>query len=146
MPTQSTQVKFLEALKTAFEALATDRTVQLCKVPWAVGATHPGIFLCPVPETITDATNRQDDYGWGVAVYLTTASNRDSRATGGVSELDGICYDRERMIRLCHNKIVVDTPRLRGVVEPGQVIDPAAFQLNYDVSAFVVRGVERYSR
>lgn len=146
MPTQSTQVKLLEALQTIFGTLATSRTIQLVKVPWSPGASHPGIFLLPVAEQIAGATNRSDDYGWGVQVVITSASNRDSRATGGVSELDSLCYDRERMIRLVQGKRILTSPELWGTVEPGPVIDPSAFGLNYDVSIFTVRGKERYRR
>lgn len=146
MPTQSTQVLLMESLATMFGALSTGRTIQHVKMPWAVAATHPGIFLVPVPETIKDATNAQDDYLWGVAVYLTTASNRDVRSSGGTADLDAICYDRQRMMRLCHRKVVLSSPKLWGTVEPGAVIDPSAFALNFDLSAFTVRGQERYSR
>lgn len=146
MPTQSTQMLLQEALATLFGTLSTGRTVQQCKVPWATGATHPGIFLVPLPEQIVDATNAEDDYVWGVNVLLTTASNRDVRTDQSGATLDALCYDRQRMIRLCHRKVVLASPKLWGVVEPGVVLDPNAFALNYDVSTFVVRARERYAR
>lgn len=146
MPTQSTQMLFQEALATLFGTLSTGRTIQQCKVPWGTNATHPGIFLNPLPEQIADATNKDDDYIWGVNVILTSASNRDVRTGVTGQTLDALCYDRQRMIRLCHKQIVLASPQLWGVVEPGVVIDPTAFGLNYDVSTFVVRGRERYTR
>lgn len=146
MTTQSTQMKLIESLAAIFQALTISRTIQTCKVPWGPGATHPGIFLSPATEAIAGATNLSDDYNWGVQVIVTTASNRDARSAGSVTDLDALCLDRERMIRACFNKRVLTTPELWGTVEPGPVIDPGSFANNYDVSVFLVRAKERFRR
>lgn len=116
--------------------------IYIRKFPWDKNVTHPAVFIAPVNEQLADATNCDDDYGYGLQITLSQSSNRDV-----VIEDDRLLLWRQRTMAAFHNQ------RLPGVgksyqckIEPGPVYDPTAFGQNYDASSMVVRCWTRQQR
>lgn len=131
----------LTAVKTAIEslALAGDPPIVIQKQPWNRGSLQEGIFLSPLPETISPATNCEDDVGYGVMVVLICASNQD--LTGN---LDQMLTWRESISQGLRNQTLAGVPEVYNTrVEPSSVFWPEGFEQQYDVGALVVRCVAR---
>lgn len=111
------------------------------KFPWDESVTHPAAFYLPTPETIRDATNASDDYGYGVQIIFTQATNRDLDAN-----LDRLLLWRQQAMGALHNKRLDEADIYRVVIEPGFVIDPAAFRAQYDSTTFTARCFRRIVR
>lgn len=105
-----------------------------------------GIFVSPLSDQIRQATNQGDDIGYGCQVTVIQASNQEL--------VDGMSS-----ALLCRQQItnallpVSGQAALSGVsevmnvvIEPGPVIDPVAFQNQYDVGAIVARCITRQTR
>lgn len=111
------------------------------KFPWDTNADHPGCFLCPAPERIVQSTNATDDWGYGVQVFLTNASNRSL-----TNDHDRLHYLRERAIGEFLCKRIGSIPSIFVTVEPLGIIDPSAFAANFDMTTFVLRCTKRKTR
>ncbi len=118
---------------TALHKVA-DANFCIRKFPWNTGASHPGVFLIPVPERITAYTNATDKIAYGVQVIITQASNRNLTA-----DHDRIHYWRELAIGQFLHQRINGLPQYYVTVEPAAVIDPAAFGVGYDATSFVLR-------
>lgn len=143
---QSLWMQCAQACRTVVRALAlsgiSNDSHYIRKQPWNRGVTHPAVFYFPATDTVLDATNASDDYGVGVAITLTQASNRSL-----TSNEDRLHLWRESVMQAFHNK------RLSGVsqvyickIEPRAIHLPAAFAQQYDATSFIVRAYARVTR
>lgn len=146
MTATTTFTYVLEAVQETIRHLGLEgmspSSVYVRKFPWDTKITHPAAFLSPVVEQVRDATNCEDDYGYGVQVTLSKGANRQL----AISD-DSLLRWRQRVMAAFHNQ------RLDAVgvsyqckVEPGPVYDPVAFGQQYDASSFVIRCWTRQQR
>lgn len=126
--------------------------INIQKLPWDRSLAHPGIVVCPTPESIDSAgqlivTNRGTVIGYGVSVACIQSANQDQS-----SNLSRWLRWREQLRRAFE-----DSPTrqpLQGLVaevsmvmiEPGAIYDPASFSANYDIQGFTVRCLTREQR
>ena len=124
------------AMGTSSSALHTiaDANFFIRKFPWNTGASHPGVFLVPVPERITPYTNASDKWAYGVQVIITQATNRSL-----TTDHDRMHYWRELAMAQFLSQRINGLSQYFVTVEPAAVIDPVAFGAGYDATAFVLR-------
>ncbi len=127
----------------------TIRGLDLADVPDAqiVWQKHPlnmesltsGVFVTPVPETITPATNRKDDVGYGVQVTMVQASNQDLTAN-----TDRFLLWREKIRKAFQERPLAGVASVyRCKIEPASVFWALGFQQQHDIGALVVRCYSR---
>jgi hypothetical protein len=98
-----------------------------------------GVLVCPRPEQIIPATNQSSDRGYGVLVAMASPSNRN--LTAGLGD---VLLWRQQIV-----DAFIDKAPLAGVpiytcrVEPADVFWESGFRDQYDVSALVLRMIER---
>lgn len=121
------------------------------KFPWNRGVLLEkdelaAIWVTPLNDQIRPVLNQADDFGLGV--QITAAQKTNQHLTDGLTA-DLLC--RQQLINAFLP--VAGQAALAGVaevhdvrIEPGPVIDPAAFGAQYDVSAFVIRCFNRRTR
>lgn len=120
------------------------------RFPWNRGTITPdikaGIFVPPLSDQYRQSTNQSDDWGLGCQVTAVQASNM-----GLVSGMSAHLLCRQQLVNALLP--VAGQAALAGVsdvmnviIEPGPVIDPAAFQNQYDVGAIVARCITRQAR
>lgn len=117
------------------------------KLPRNRAAWTVGCFVTPIPETITQATNSQDDIGYGVQVALIQASNQVDIVD---EDFDDFCLWRERaraVLLPTTDDPLPPVPEVHTLTfEPGAMLDPQAFEAQFDAQSFVVRCVVRENR
>ncbi len=125
-------------------------TIIVRKFPWNRGllsaGIDAGIFVTPVADRIEYATNLSDDFGLGVQVTAAIVGNQDL-----TSNLAEQLLNRQQIIGgllpVAGQAALPGVPDVYDVrIEPGPVIDPGAFERQYDVSAVVVRCLNRRQR
>jgi hypothetical protein len=136
-----TWAKSLIGTSSSATVKVADSSFYQRKFPWDKLITHPACILLPVPERLTSRTNRQNDYGHGVQITLTKASNRDLAVTD-----DDVIYWRELLFEAMADERIPTIPAVWCQVEPGAYFDLVAFGAGYDASAFTVRANRRYTR
>lgn len=116
------------------------------KLPWNKNNTEPGIHVTPTRETVDRVTTSHDDFGYGVQVTIVQPSNQNL-TKNLETELDW-----RRSLIQAFQPTSVQLP-LAGVgevfdvrIEPGPVIDPSTFLLQYDVQAVLLRFFTREVR
>ncbi|MCI0358643.1 MAG: hypothetical protein L0211_09175 [Planctomycetaceae bacterium] len=120
------------------------------KFPWKRSLILPdiqaGIFVTPLNDRFVQVTNQADDWGEAIQITAAQATNLDLE--------NGLPADL-----LCRQQLVDAFLPVHGqaplsgvdsvyniVIEPGPIIDPGAFQQNFDVSAIVARCLVRRTR
>lgn len=138
----------LAAVQSTIIGLSLDEIdsadIHIRKQPWHRDLALPGVLITPLEEVLPTAggTNARNDIGYGVRVSLVQAGNQSPTAN-----LDRLLSWREQIVRAFHAR------RLAGVaasvvcrIEPGPVVEPAAAERQYDVSALVIRCFTREAR
>jgi hypothetical protein len=139
----------LNAVKTTLLALALPdigANVLLKKFTWLRdGVTYPAAFVCPYNEQWPNlGTNASDDTGYGIAITLVRASNRDNVLASD----DQLLSWRETVRKAFRSQRIsgVSTAHYNTLVEPGPVFDPASFGNQFDATVIYLRAWARESR
>lgn len=116
------------------------------KLPWNKNNTEPGIHVTPTRETIDRVTTSHDDFGYGVQVTIVQPSNQ--HLTKNLeTELD---WRRSLIQAFQPTHLQLPLAGVAGVfdvrIEPGPVIDPSTFLLQYDAQAVLLRFFTREVR
>lgn len=153
---QSVFEKCLSAAASIVQATAlagfNPTSVVRRKLPWDRNTPHPGIFVCPAPETVDLngallVANSGTVIGYAVQIVVIAASNQDL-----AGNLGRWLRWREQLRRAFEvspsrrplNGLVAECAAT--LIEPGPVFDPAAFHNQFDVQTLTVRCVTRESR
>jgi len=140
--TDPVAIRCLDAVAAGIQGLGLSGspTVVKQKFPWNAGAISPGIFLSLVPESVTPATNKADDIGYGVMVTMIRASNHNLTIADGKTALGW----REAISAAFRSKPLAGVSEVYTVrCEPTSVFWAEGFKEQYDVSALVLRCVCR---
>lgn len=145
----------LDAAVAKIQALSlpspwTSERVYKRKFPWNRNAIEQSgdaaIFVTPLNDRTQARTNQQNDFGLGCQITAAVKTNLDL-----TDKLDADLLCREHLMSAFLP--VHGSEPLAGVsdvydvlIEPAPVIDPGSFDAMYDVSAFVIRCMNRRNR
>lgn len=127
----------------------SDRIVSQ-KFPWnralLKADIREGIYVTPLNDQYAQRTNQSDDWGLGCQITVVQATNQ--HLTNGLSAAM-LCRQQivNALLPKAGEAVLAAVPEvLNLIIEPGPAIDPAAFQLQYDVGAIVARCIVRQTR
>jgi hypothetical protein len=110
------------------------------------GVALPAILITPQGETIDPAsgTNLMDDVTYAVRVTLV---DRDNQEPTLVANVDRYLVWRQRIARTFRNQPLAAVPEIyTTTLEPGEVVDAAAWESNLFASVLTLRFVSREPR
>lgn len=116
----------------------TDAKIETRKLAFLGEIAEARLVLMPVDETRQIVSTQLDDVGYGVAVVIAQPSNRST-----TTEIDRICYWRERAIDAISERRLVESGVWRVAIEPRVVLDESAFRNMVDVTSFIARCYKR---
>jgi hypothetical protein len=141
---QSIQSLDLDGVDTAsvvVQKLPVDRHLGI-----ADGVALPAILITPQGESIDPAsgTNLMDDVTYAVRVTLV---DRDNQEPTLVANIDRYLIWRQRIARTFRNQPLTAVPEIyTTILEPGDVVDAAAWESNLFASVLTLRFVSREPR
>lgn len=144
MPASSDLGTILAAVQTAAQALSltgiNSADIKIKKFAWRRGdITVPGVVICPIQERLpNEGTNAADDTDYGVQVSAVVTSNSDNSLDAASQLLEW----RKLLIERFREKRITSISGLDHYttrVEPGPVIDAAAFAAGYDATTIYLR-------
>lgn len=145
--TKSVFEKALDGVRDVIASLSLDgiesSNIVLSKQPWVRQLLKTaGVLVCPQREQSTSVTNQSDDVSYGVLVAMATPSNQDL-----TTSLGDVLLWRQQIWDALANDPLSGVPEIYTVrVEPAEVFWEPAFLNQWDVSALLVRCVERRRR
>ena len=110
------------------------------------GTALPAIVITPVGEAVNAAagTNLMDDVVYGVRL---TMIDRDNQEPTLVANVGRTLFWRQQISRTFRNRALAGVPEIyTAQVEPGEVVDPAAWQNNLLTSVLTLRFFSREPR
>jgi hypothetical protein len=138
---QSLGLDGLDSASVVVQKLPVDRHLGA-----ADAAALPAVLITPAGENIDPAggTNLMDDVTYAVRVTLI---DRDNQEPTLIANVDRYLMWRQRIARTFRNQSLAAVPEIYTThVEPGDVVDPSAWESNLLTSVLMLRFVSREPR